>query len=178
MNKDDLKFPAGQFIKPEKITIEILSDWIEEIKSFPAKLKNEVSHLSDEQLDTPYRKDGWTGRQVIHHCADSHMNSLIRFKLALTEDRPVIKPYFEDRWAELSDSKSFPVESSVKLLEGLHERWAELLNNLSEEDLAKIFIHPELGKEIRLDENTGFYAWHCRHHLAHITSLKERKNWK
>jgi len=95
MNKDDLKFPAGQFIKPEKITIEILSDWIEEIKSFPAKLKNEVSHLSDEQLDTPYRKDGWTGRQVIHHCADSHMNSLIRFKLALTEDRPVIKPYFD-----------------------------------------------------------------------------------
>jgi len=103
---------------------------------------------------------------------------LIRFKLALTEDRPVIKPYFEDRWAELSDSKTFPVESSVKLLEGLHERRADLLNNLTKEDLAKTFIHSEHGKEIRLDVNTGFYAWHCRHHMAHITSLKERKEWK
>ncbi|MFZ9846607.1 MAG: YfiT family bacillithiol transferase, partial [Flavobacteriales bacterium] len=127
---------------------------------------------------TPYREMGWTIRQVVHHCADSHMNSLTRFKLTLTEDKPVVKPYWEDRWAELVDSKSMPISPSVQMLEGIHARWTVLLNSLSEQDLVKSFIHPEHGKEFRVDENIGVYAWHCNHHLAHITELKKRKNWK
>ena len=178
MSIDESKFPIGGFEKPEKITREVLSKWITEIAAFPTMLKNEVQHLNEEQLDTRYRPGGWTIRQVVHHCADSHINSLTRFKLTLTENRPTIKPYFEDRWAELVDSKAFPIHSSIKLLEGLHERWSSLLDSLTEKDLERTFIHPEHGNEIRLDENIGVYAWHCAHHLAHIKTLKERKGWK
>jgi hypothetical protein len=175
---ENLKFPIGEFVKPEIITKEILSKWISDISTFPSRLKNELHKLTDEQLDTPYRPEGWTIRQVVHHCADSHMNSLIRFKLTLTEDKPTVKPYFEDRWAELADAKKFPIESSIKIVEGVHERWTVLLNNLSENDYKRTFIHPEHGKEFRIDENIGVYAWHCSHHLAHITTLKQKKGWK
>jgi hypothetical protein len=171
------KFPIGKFRKPEKLTKEIIEGFIQDIESFPSRLKKEVATLNNDQLDTPYRPDGWTIRQVVHHCADSHMNSIIRFKLALTEDKPTIKPYYEERWAELPDSKNLPVESSLKLLEGLHTRWIILLRSLTEDDLRKTFIHPEHGKEFRIDENIGVYAWHCNHHLAHITTLKKTKNW-
>lgn len=177
MSLENLRFPIGHFEKPIEITKDILSGYISDISSFPNRLRVAVENLSDVQLDTPYREEGWTLRQVVHHCADSHMNSLIRFKLALTEEKPVIKPYFEERWAELEDSKNMPISSSLKLLDGLHERWTILLNSLSQDDLQRTFIHPEHGKEFRLDENIGVYAWHCNHHLAHITSLKSRKGW-
>ncbi|MFA9194624.1 YfiT family bacillithiol transferase [Flavobacterium sp. FBOR7N2.3] len=178
MTLEQLKYPIGQFESPAKITKDILSQWIAAISSFPTRLKNEVNHLTNEQLDTPYRANGWTIRQVIHHCADSHMNSLTRFKLALTEDQPTIKPYYEERWAELLDSKNMPIAPSLKILEGIHERWTVLLNHLTEEQNGRIFIHPEHGKTFRLDENIGVYAWHCKHHLAHITETKKRNNWK
>lgn len=174
---NSLQFPIGKYIKPETITQEILDNYILDIETFPSRLKLEVLNLTDSQLDTAYRPDGWTIRQVINHCADSHMNSLTRFKLALTEDKPVIKPYFEDRWAELADSKTMPIEPALKMLEGIHSRWTVLLKSLSSVELSKTFIHPEHGKEFRLDENIGVYAWHCNHHLAHITSLKNRMGW-
>ena len=172
-----LRFPIGPFKKPEIISKELLQQWISDIQSFHIRLKNEVQHLNDKQLDTPYRENGWTIRQVVHHCADSHMNSLIRFKLALTEEKPTIKPYFEERWAELADSKTMDISPSLKMIEGIHARWTVLLKSLNEEDLKRTFIHPEHGKEFRVDENIGIYAWHCNHHLAHITELKKSKNW-
>lgn len=177
MDIEKLQFPIGNFDKPTTITKDILDQWISEISTFPIRLINEVVNLTDEQLDMHYRPNGWTIRQVVHHCADSHMNSLIRFKLALTEDQPIIKPYFEDRWAELCDTKTMPIQPSLKILEGIHERWTVLLRNLTEAHLESVFIHPEQGKTIRLDENIGLYAWHCNHHLAHITQTKEQNNW-
>lgn len=177
MNIEQLKFPIGKFKKPENITNEILTSWKNDIATFPLRLKKEVDNLSDNQLDTPYRPDGWTIRQVVHHCADSHINSFIRFKLAITENNPTIKPYYEERWAELTDSKYFPIEPSLKILEGIHYRWSELLDKLTNEDLEKTFTHPEHNKTFTLLENIGVYAWHCNHHLAHITTLKVRNNW-
>ena len=173
-----LRFPIGKFIKPKVISKELIQQWIEAIESFPSKLKKEVFDLNNEQLDTVYRENGWTIRQVVHHCADSHMNSLTRFKLTLTEEKPTIKPYWEDRWAELADSKTLPIQPSLQMLEGIHARWTVLLKSLSVQDFSKTFIHPEHGKEFRVDENIGIYAWHCNHHLAHITTLKNRKHWK
>lgn len=178
MTIEELKFPIGTFEKPTTITKNILSEWISDISLFPTRLRNEVMHLTDEQLNTQYRPGSWTIRQVIHHCADSHMNSLTRLKLALTEDQPTIKPYFEERWAELADSKNMSIEPSIKMIEGIHERWTVLLNNLAEEQYGRIFIHPEHGKAFRIDENIGVYAWHCNHHLAHITETKKRNNWE
>lgn len=172
-----LKFPIGKFVKPENLSKEILDVFIADITSFPNRLEEAVRKLSNEQLDTIYRPGGWTVRQVVNHCADSHMNSLTRFKLALTEDKPVIKPYFEERWAELSDSKSIDIQPALLMLKGIHARWSVLLNSLTAEDLKKSFVHPEHGKEFRLDENLGIYAWHCNHHLAHITTLKKSKGW-
>ena len=174
---EQLKFPIGKFSKPDSFTKELLALFISDIESFPQKLQQEVAHLNGQQLDTPYRPEGWTIRQVVHHCADSHMNSIIRFKLALTEEQPVIKPYFEDKWAELPDYK-LPIEPSLLLLEGLHFRWTILLKSFKEADLEKKFIHPEHSKEFRLNEAIGMYAWHCNHHLAHVTELKKREGWK
>lgn len=178
MNPELLKYPIGHFEKPEKITREHIVQWIEEISTFPERLKSAVENLTDAQLDTPYRPEGWTIRQVVHHCADSHANSIIRFKLALTEDAPVIKPYYEDRWAELEDSRTMPVESALWMLKGTHARWTVLLKSLSEEQLFRTFIHPGHRKSFRLDENTGVYAWHGNHHLAQITGLKNRMEWE
>ena len=172
-----LRFPIGPFVKPASLNAEVIHSFIRDIQTFPERLRIETENLSDEQFDTPYRPQGWTIRQVVHHCADSHMNSLTRFKLALTEDSPVIRPYFEDRWAELEDSKFLAVEPSLQLLSGLHVRWVVLLKSLSANDMEKVFIHPEHGKEFRIDETIGMYAWHCNHHLAHITELKKRKGW-
>lgn len=180
MNKqtlEQLKYPIGRFKKPEIISKEYLQNCISIIENFPEKLKSEVGQLTDKQLDTSYRENGWTIRQVIHHCADSHINSILRFKLALTEENPTIKPYFEDRFAELTDSRNFPIEASLQILEGTHKRWTALLKSLSEEDLQKTFIHPEHNKEFSLEENIGIYAWHCNHHLAHISNLKKRMGW-
>lgn len=177
MNTEELKYPLGKFQKPETITPEILQDCIKEISSFPSRLSSEVKNLSEEQLNTEYRPGGWTVRQVINHCADSHMNGLIRIKLALTEEKPVIKPYFEAKWAELEDSKDFPIESALSILDGVHKRWSTLLTSLSAGEWRRTFIHPEHGLEKTLEENTCLYTWHCNHHLAHITALKKRKGW-
>lgn len=169
------RYPIGPFVRPEHLTEEVIDSWIGEIEQWPARLRQAVAYLTDEQLDTPYREGGWTIRQVVHHTADSHMNAFIRFKLALTETEPVIKPYDEAAWANLPDS-GLPVEESLVLLDALHKRWVVLLSGLSKADLEKTFIHPDSGT-VTVGENIGMYAWHGRHHLAHITSLCERKGW-
>jgi len=179
MDAYEQRYPVGEFEKPSEITRECLSEWISEIESFPRKLKQEVEALTDEQLNTPYREGGWAIRQLVHHCADSHSNAVMRFKLALTEENPVIKPYFEARWAGLPDSLEMPVEISLKILEGLHARWVYLLKKLTAADWRKFYFHPGFeGKKFMLDEAAGLYAWHCRHHLTHITNLKKSRGWK
>ncbi len=172
MNLEALKFPVGKFQKPESITKEIIDSAISEIENFPNLVKAEIQNLDENDLQLRYRPEGWTITQVVHHCADSHINSYTRFKLALTENLPIIKPYEESLWAELSDSKLSPFVS-LKLLEALHERWVFILKNLSDEDLNKEFIHPEQSEKISLKENILIYGWHCRHHLSHIRQAKE-----
>lgn len=175
--ENNLRYPIGKFIAPEVYTTDYLAERIEEIAQFPTLLKNEVSQLTEEQLDTPYREGGWTIRQVIHHCADSHINCFIRIKWALTEDTPTIKYYYEDRWGELEDNLKMPIEPSLTLLEGLHFRLTYLMKSLSDSDLEKSFIHPEHNASFQIKEIIGTYAWHSLHHLAHITELKKRKGW-
>lgn len=171
------QYPIGKFIAPEFYSAEYLTAKIEEIASFPERLKKEILHLTEEQLETPYRQDGWTIRQVIHHCADSHMNCFVRIKWALTEENPTIKFYYENLWAELYDNLTMPIQPTLSLLEGLHFRLTYLMKNLSEVDLEKSFIHPENSTEFKIKEIIGTYAWHGNHHLAHITTLKKQKGW-
>ena len=173
---ESLKYPIGKPNIPAEISSEVINKWIQIIEDFPNKLEKLVTNLSDEQLDTPYREGGWTIRQVIHHCADSHHNSYTRFKWTLTEDKPLIKAYYEDRWAELIDYKA-PIELSINHLKTLHTKWVYFLKKLSEEDLQQIFIHPDGNEEVSLQENIGIYAWHCNHHYAHIENLAIRENW-
>lgn len=172
MNFESLKFPVGKFVRPETITKEIIDSAISEIENFPNLVKAEIENLDENDLKLKYRPEGWTISQVVHHCADSHINSYVRFKLALTENIPTIKPYEESLWAELPDSKLSPFVS-LKLLEALHERWVFILKSLSDEDLNKEFIHPEQSEKISLKENILIYSWHCQHHLAHIRQAKE-----
>ena len=172
---EDLRYPIGEFSREIEITNELRTNFINEINELPDKLKAAVEDLNDRQLDTPYRPEGWTVRQTVHHVADSHLNSQIRFKLALTEEVPTIRPYFEDRWAELGDSR-LPIEPSIKIVEGLHQRWTTLLNSMSESDFRRKLIHPDSG-EWTLAQMLALYAWHGRHHTAHITKLRERENW-
>ncbi|RMH62496.1 MAG: putative metal-dependent hydrolase [Calditrichaeota bacterium] len=167
-NPDALKYPIGKFKAPRVIDHNHLKSWIKIIRDFPEKIKREVGSLSDGELEKRYRPGGWTIRQVVHHCADSHMNSFIRFKLTLTEETPVIKPYYENLWGELADSQNYPLASSLKILDGLHDRWTCILENLSEKDLERMFVHPETNEHINLKTNICIYAWHCEHHLAHI----------
>jgi hypothetical protein len=176
MTTQDLKYPIGHFVKPEHITPDHINNWIETIGSFPKVLQKEVISIPDDFLDMPYRENGWTVRQVVHHCADSHINAFIRFKLALTEDNPIIKPYDEALWSELDDSKRLPVELSLSILRGLHSRWHSILKNLDKADFKRIYTHPEHQKEFTLDEATGMYAWHCNHHLAHIKLVSTKIN--
>ncbi len=173
----DLRYPIGRFQKEATLTAARRAELISSIAKLPAGLRLAVQGLSAEQLGTPYRPDGWTVRQVVHHLPDSHLNAYVRFKLALTEQEPTIKPYDEKQWAELPDSRMAPVEVSLLLLEKLHERWALLLRSLSGSDFARTFRHPETGV-LTLDTQLGLYEWHGRHHLAHITSLQERMGWK
>jgi len=175
---DDLKYPIGNYKKPEAISTDQINDWIFEIEKFPPRLKTVIDDIGENELNWRYRPEGWTIRQVIHHCADSHMNSFIRFKLTLTEDRPTIKPYFQDRWAELYDSTDTPVTDSLKIIEGLHSRWTKLLKSLKSDDLKKEFIHPEHGKRFSIGETIALYAWHSNHHLAHVKqALKFKDNF-
>lgn len=175
---EQLKYPIGKATIPKKITSENIKDWITIIEEFPRRLDDLVANLSEEQLDTPYREGGWTIRQVIHHCYDSHHNSYTRFKWTLTEENPIIKAYFEDRWAELFDTKSGPIYLSINAIKTLHAKWVYLLKGVSDDDLSSYFIHPETNEKVTLKENIGIYAWHCNHHFAHIENLLIRKNWK
>ncbi|WP_232242751.1 YfiT family bacillithiol transferase [Paenibacillus sp. GSMTC-2017] len=173
----DLRFPIGTFEHSGVIDNEQRQVWIKHIAKLPKQLKEATDGLTEEQLLTPYREGGWNIKQVVHHVADSHMNSYIRFKLALTEENPSIRPYYEDRWAELSDTFDEPIETSIQLLEVLHRRWATLLSMMTEEQFNRTFFHPESKEVVSLCTNLGIYSWHGRHHLAHITSLKERMGW-
>lgn len=172
MNLEQLKYPVGKFVIPESITKEIIDSAISEIENFPSFVKTEIQNLDEKDLQLRYRPEGWTITQVVHHCADSHINSYMRFKLALTENVPTIKPYEESLWAELPDNNLSPFVS-LKLLDALHEKWVYIIKSLSEEDLNKEFIHPDQSEKISLKENISIYSWHCRHHLAHIRQAKE-----
>ncbi len=176
MEIEKLKYPIGKFTPPENYSSEFLKECTNSVAGFPQRLISEVEHLNEEQLNTAYREEGWTVRQVVHHCADSHMNSLIRFKLTLTENKPTIKPYIEQYWAELEDSK-LPIASSLQILLGVHHKLFVLIESLAHEDLNKEYIHPQYGKNFTLKEAIALYAWHGNHHLAHITELKKRKGW-
>ncbi len=173
---DDLRYPVGKFRFPESVSAQDLTRFIDEIADTPPRLRAAITGLEDAQLDTPYRPGGWTVRQVAHHVPDSHMNSYMRFRLALTEDEPVIQAYEEKRWAELPDARTLPVEVSLALLENLHARWVPLLRSLSEADWKRKFRHPERGL-VSLENNAALYAWHGRHHVAHITALRQRMGW-
>lgn len=176
LDLNELKYPIGKFNKPERITLETIGRWIDEIEHLPHQIRNAVGDLNQQQLEIPYRPGGWTIRQVIHHLPDSHMNSYIRFRWALTEDKPTIKAYYEDRWAELQDAKHGSIDMSLILLEAIHIRWSVLLRSMTLEQFHRCFIHPETRKEVGLDESIGLYAWHGKHHLAHIDNcIKEIK---
>ena len=177
MTVESLRYPIGRFLPPTEVTLQDRENYLAEIEKHPAELRNAVTGLSDDQLDTPYREGGWTLRQVVHHVPDSHANSYVRFRWTLTEDQPKIKAYYEDRWAELPDAASAPVEPSLQLLEAIHQRWLLLLRAMSDEDYARALVHPETNKVIRLDTMLALYVWHGKHHVAHVQSLKDRKGW-
>ncbi len=173
---EDLRYPIGKFHFDGPSSDDQRQKHLANIEQAPANLRAAVKGLSDAQLDTPYRPGGWTVRQVTHHVPDSHLNAYIRFKLALTEDAPTIKPYAEDRWAQLADSRTTPVEVSLTLLDSLHDRWVRLLRSLQPEDWKRTFRHPELG-EVSLEKNLALYSWHGRHHVTHITNLRKSNGW-
>jgi len=172
----DLSHPIGRFDFKAAVPADSRPRLIDDIAATPALLRQAVEGLDDSQLDTPYRPGGWTVRQVVHHLPDSHMNSYVRFRLALTESEPTIKPYDETRWAELHDARTLPPEPSLALLENLHARWVELLRNMTDSDFERTFRHPEIGL-VRLDTNLALYSWHGKHHTAHINGLRQRMGW-
>jgi hypothetical protein len=172
----DPRFPIGKFTYDGPPDERQRDKLINDIEGTPAALRAAVAGLSPQQIETPYRDGGWTLRQVVHHVPESHMNAYIRFKLALTEDAPTIKPYMEDRWAKLADVQSTPVEISLTLLDCLHARWLPLLRSLDSSDWKRVFNHPELGS-MPLERNLALYAWHGRHHVAHITELRKKMGW-
>src|SRR4051812_1353202 len=174
---EDLRYPVGRFNRPESLTPNERSDAIDAIAKAPAAMRTAVKGLSDSQLDTPYRPDGWTVRQVVHHVPDSHMNAYCRIKLGLTEDTPTIKPYDEAKWAELADSRSKLVEESLTMLEVLHARWVLLMRSMNAADFSRTITHPEWKGPMSLDALVALYAWHGRHHVAHITGLRQRSGW-
>ena len=173
---DILRFPVGRCSPPAASTAESRSAQIETLRRLPERLRAAVSGLSETQLDTPYRQGGWTARQVVHHLADSHANSVIRFKLALTEDEPTIKPYAEDLWAKLPDVQAVPIEVSLALLDSLHTRFVQVLKGIKNDEWKRTFRHPEQGI-VALERNLALYSWHGRHHVAHVTELRKRMSW-
>lgn len=172
----DLRYPIGKSALPEAIDDQTIRQWIDTIEAFPEQLRASVEPLDEEQLDTPYRPGGWTLRQVVHHVVDSHINSYVRFKWVLTEDRPTIKAYDQDGWAALADYEKTPVSVSLDLLENLHRRWVILLRSLDDPALDREFVHPDSGPST-LRKMVGLYAWHCQHHLAHVTTTVVREGW-
>ena len=173
----DLRYPIGEF-KPLPFSIEQKVEWLADLKFLPLHLENAILNLDEAQLKTPYREGGWTVQQVVHHVADSHMNAYCRFKLALTEDNPTIKPYDQELWAELNDVHKLPINISLTLLHALHARWYEALKYVNDDEWNnRTIFHPEYKKTTRLWTLLGMYAWHGKHHTAHITSLRERMGW-
>jgi uncharacterized damage-inducible protein DinB len=172
----DLRYSIGKFEYQGPLSEAQRSVLLQQIADTPANLRLATTALSQSQLDTPYRPGGWTVRQVVHHVPDSHMNSYVRFKLALTEEEPTIKTYAEDRWAELADTPATPIQVSLTLLDSLHDRWVRLLRSLSPEQWKRSFRHPDLGP-MNLEKTLALYAWHGRHHVAHITELRKRMAW-
>ena len=172
----DPRYPVGKYERRDVLTPEERAAMIEQIAAAPRKLREAVAGLTPQQMETPYREGGWTLRQVVHHIPDSHLNSYVRFKLALTETTPTIRPYDEARWAELPDSVHTPPETSMTLLESLHDRWVRLLRSMSADDFRRTLNHPENGL-MTLDAMLALYAWHGRHHVAHITATRERNGW-
>lgn len=168
MDLHTLKFPIGIYIEENNPSKQLINSWIAIIEEFPSKVEALLTDIDDVKLDWKYRPNGWSIQQVVHHCADSHMNSIIRFKLALTEDTPTIRPYAEDKWATLPDYKNEAIPDSILLLKLLHKKWAILLRSLTEQQFTLAFIHPENNERITLTQNLAIYAWHCNHHYAHI----------
>ena len=174
---EDLRYPVGPDPTVHSVTLAERQGWVAEIAACPANLRAAVYGLDKHQLATPYRPDGWTVWQLVHHVADSHMNALVRFKLALTENHPTIKPYDEVAWAKLPDTERTPIEVSLALTETLHARWVNLMEAMSDADWQRTYHHPEGRRDFRLEQVVSSYAWHCRHHTAHITALRQRKGW-
>jgi|SRR6476661_2616319 len=174
---EQLKYPLGRFKPSDSISDTDLKTWISEIEQLPQLIRHATAGLTDAQLNTPYRPDGWTIRQVVHHLPDSHLNSYMRFKLAVTETDPVIKPYDEAAWANTVEAKTGAIEPSLLLLEGLHQRWSAFLKTLTPEQWKLGFIHPDHGRRLQLDWTLGLYAWHGKHHLAHITETRKRNQF-
>lgn len=174
----DPRYPVGRFQYDGVATREARSSRIDDISKAPAALRAAVKGLTPRQLDTPYREGGWTVRQVLHHLPDSHLNAYVRFKLALTEDTPMVKPYDQERWAQLEDTRTVPPEVSLALLDAVHQRWVAVLKSMTPADWQRAYRHPEYDRLVPLDEVLAMYAWHGRHHVAHITSLRAREGWK
>ena len=173
----DLRYPVGKFDSKSPLTAASRAVAITDIAALPGTLRAAIAGLDDAQLDTPYRPEGWTVRQLVHHLADSHLNAYTRIKLALTEENPTIKPYDEKAWAELADSTAMPAAPSLSIIDGVHQRWVALLNGLGDADFARTVVHPEHGRMMTIDFLTALYGWHCRHHVRHITALREREGW-
>lgn len=173
---EDVRYPIGKYIV-QPFSDNLFEEWLIDIKNLPQHLENAVLNLDEQQLDTTYRQGGWTVKQLVHHVADSHMNAYIRFKLGLTEDNPTIKPYDENAWAMMNDTKNLPVNISLTLLHSLHIRWYHILKGMTAEDLRRTVYHPEHKKQLTLWELLGLYAWHGKHHTSHITALREKMNW-
>lgn len=173
---EDLKYPIGKFRLDPEVTPEKRDGWIDRLDELPSRLHGAVDDLSDQRLETPYRPEGWTIRQVVHHIADSHINAFVRCRLALTEPKPTIKPYDQAAWARLADARSAPIGPSLAIISAVHERWVFLLRDLSQDDYSRVLHHPEMG-DIDVDTILQMYAWHGDHHLAHITGLRDREGW-
>src|SRR5262252_1174908 len=172
----DPRYPIGKFSFDGSMTPPLKQQFLDQIDQTPARLRAAVADLSDSQLNTPYRDGGWTVRQLVHHVPDSHANAYVRFKMALTEDEPTIKPYAEDRWAELPEAKSAPIAVSLALLDSLHERWMLFLRNLTDSEWKRTYRHPDMGV-MTLEKVLALYAWHGRHHVAHVTELRKKMGW-
>lgn len=177
MGQADLRYPVGEFHYDGSASPTERQQRIQEIAALPQKLEAAVAGLADERLDSPYRPGGWTVRQVVHHLPDSHLNAYVRIKLALTEDTPTIRPYDQALWAELPEARTAPIRGSIELVRGLHQRWVAMLTAMTDTDWQRAYFHPEMQRKVPLDEVVAMYAWHCRHHVAHITSLRKREGW-
>lgn len=174
---ETLRYPTGRFRLPKDVSTDEIAAHLDALRALPEAMRRAVDGLDDEQLDTPYRPEGWTVRQVAHHVPDSHGNAMVRFRWALTEDAPTIKAYDEVAWAELPDARTAPIAPSLDLLAAIHARWLLLLDSLGPEDWSRTFHHPEAGITFRLDQALALYGWHSRHHVAHVTALRERMGW-